>query len=593
MSVYSGSDLWCLSVLCIVLMVQSGHIGSAGRFSRSSDSAPARVDCKLGQWSEWSPCFACQGSKHRYRPLAQPSKYNGRICIGNLWESTICKSSEKCVPDNKCGSDFHQCKETGRCIKRELVCNGEADCRDESDEKDCEPQEDERFCKQLFPIPGAERVVRGFNILTQEEALNVLDHRYFGGQCEYVYNGEWRELRYDPTCEQMYYATDEKYFRKPYNFHTYQFLARADSGMSFEVYEDSKDLLNAMGKGGSSGGGFTLTVKPAESPVGLEVGFNYNKKSDFLKNITTYTEKNLRFVRFHTKVQTARFRIKRNPLVLDEDMLVSLMELPDIYDYGLYTRFINDYGTHFVTSGTLGGILDSVLVLDGEVMKKNEITFRMVEECFGGHFGLTVQSDDQLSEGSVKIQSKSCAKVEKTGAGDDGRGSVIEDVLTHVSGGDTGSVGGLMSEMKGSSYRHWGRSLKYNPAVIDYELQLIHEGLKLTGLSGIETKRQNLKRAYDEFLSEFNSCRCGPCHNNGEPMLNNNECRCLCPAGTEGPSCEKTQRPNIKGKGGWSCWSSWSTCQSGKRQRSRSCDNPPPRNSGSRCLGKSVQTESC
>lgn len=38
-----------------------------------------------------------------------------------------------------------------------------------------------------------------------------------------VYNGEWRELRYDPACERLYYGEDEKYFRKPYNFLKYHF----------------------------------------------------------------------------------------------------------------------------------------------------------------------------------------------------------------------------------------------------------------------------------------------------------------------------------------------------------------------------------
>lgn len=572
--------------------MESGDAGSAGRFSRSSGSSPAPVDCQLGQWSEWSPCFPCQGSKHRYRALAQPAKYDGRICIGNLWESIICKSSEKCVPDNKCGSDF-QCEETGRCIKRQLVCNGEADCRDESDEKDCAPQEEETFCKKLFPIPGAERAVRGFNVLTQEEAQNVLDHRYFGSQCEYVYNGEWRELRYDPTCEQMYYATDEKYFRKPYNFHIYQFLTRADTGMSQEVYEDSKDLLNAIKQESSSAGGFTFEIKPAGSPAGLKFGFDYERQSNFLKNISSYTAKNLQFIRFVTKVQTARFRIRRSSLMLDEDMLMSLMELPDTYNYGLYARFLNDYGTHLVTSGTMGGIMDNILVLDKEVMKKKGVTYSLVQECFGGHIGISVQSDDGQLEGSLTIKKKNCERLEDNFAEGSESESVIKDVITHIKGGDTGSAGGLLNVIKGSTYRFWGRSLKYSPAVINFELQPIHEGLQLTDLSGIETKRQNLKRAYDEFLSEFNSCRCGPCNNNGEPILNNNVCSCLCPAGYEGPSCEKTSRPDIKVKGGWSCWSLWSACQSGKRQRTRSCNNPPPRNGGSRCLGKSVQTEPC
>lgn len=52
---------------------------------------------------------------------------------------------------------------------------------------------------------------------------SVYDARYYGGQCETVYNGEWRELRYDPACERLYYGEDEKYFRKPYNFLKYHF----------------------------------------------------------------------------------------------------------------------------------------------------------------------------------------------------------------------------------------------------------------------------------------------------------------------------------------------------------------------------------
>lgn len=51
----------------------------------------------------------------------------------------------------------------------------------------------------------------------------MYDARYYGGQCETVYNGEWRELRYDSTCERLYYGDDEKYFRKPYNFLMYRF----------------------------------------------------------------------------------------------------------------------------------------------------------------------------------------------------------------------------------------------------------------------------------------------------------------------------------------------------------------------------------
>lgn len=68
--------------------------------------------------------------------------------------------------------------------------------------------------------------VPSFNILTGEFVDHVLDPQYYGGQCEYVYNGEWRKLIYDPFCENLHYNEDEKNYRKPYNFHTYRFMVR-------------------------------------------------------------------------------------------------------------------------------------------------------------------------------------------------------------------------------------------------------------------------------------------------------------------------------------------------------------------------------
>lgn len=52
----------------------------------------------------------------------------------------------------------------------------------------------------------------------------VLDPKYFGGKCEYVYNGEWSKLMYDAFCESLQYNEDEKNYRKPYNYHTYSFV---------------------------------------------------------------------------------------------------------------------------------------------------------------------------------------------------------------------------------------------------------------------------------------------------------------------------------------------------------------------------------
>lgn len=54
--------------------------------------------------------------------------------------------------------------------------------------------------------------------------------------------------------------------------------------------------------------------------------------------------------------------------MLHEDFYISLMELPEEYDFGMYSRLLNTFGTHYITEGTMGGILEYVLVLNKTAM---------------------------------------------------------------------------------------------------------------------------------------------------------------------------------------------------------------------------------
>ncbi|XP_026231096.1 complement component C8 alpha chain [Anabas testudineus] len=549
---------------------------------------PIPVNCKLGSWSTWTPCNSCTDKKFRFRYMEKPSQFGGTECVDTLWERLACPTATTdCEVPDYCGESF-TCKETGRCISQSLRCNGELDCDDFSDEEGCASfnQRDDK-CSTLLPIPGAERGTQGYNVLTGDFVDHVLDPKYYGGQCEYVYNGDWRKFTYDAFCENLHYSEDDKNYRKPYNYHTYHFVAQATSEGSHEYFNDMVSLLNARKTEKSFNLGFSFGINKIEGTL------SGSDESEFLKNITKYKNQDVGFVRLFSKVQTANFKVRTNKLMLHEDFYVALMELPEQYDFGMYSRFFNTFGTHYVTEGTMGGTLEYVVVINKTSLASSDIEGEQAGRCFGASIGISKSLNPQVTEG-LKLGGNLCNK-EGSYSEDRKSNSVsIDDIVTLVKGGIPYSSSGLLVIRNPDTYRNWGATLKYNPALINYEIMPIHELVQLsTAADHVGARLANLKRGWDEYLQQFNPCRCAPCKHNGIPVLTGTSCSCICKEGYRGDACEETHRGATKTDGQWSCWGAWSSCASGRKTRTRTCDNPPPEGGGAACLGSSSQTLRC
>lgn len=78
-----------------------------------------------------------------------------------------------------------------------------------------------------------------------------------------------------------------------------------------------------------------------------------------------------KFFRVHQVVGVSTFEMKQANLHLSGPFLRALSSLPLDYNYALYSRIFQDFGTHYFTSGTLGGHYDLLYQYDREELKNS------------------------------------------------------------------------------------------------------------------------------------------------------------------------------------------------------------------------------
>lgn len=544
----------------ISLFILVGFIGELPVFS----SATGPINCQWGSFGPWSECNGCTKSQTRRRPVAVYGQFGGHPCAGSAFETQACEPAQGCPAEEGCGERF-RCF-SGQCISKSLVCNGDSDCdEDSADEDKCENTESRRSCDLDKPPPNIELTGNGYNALTGQFRNRVINTKSFGGQCRRVFSGDGRD-----------------YYRLSGNVLSYTFQVKINNEFNYEFYNSSWSYVKETSTSYSSSerkrSFFGISSSSSDSSVSSK-HYNENQK-----------KKSYQLLVLQNTVEVAQF-INNNPefLQLAEPFWRELAHLPSLYDYSAYRKLIDNYGTHFLQSGSLGGEYKVLFYVDTEKMKQSGYSSVSTKDCHSQNinflFSYSSSKCKALNDALKRAAGTSSNKVQGT---------------PFVRGGGSGFVSGLsyleLDNPAGNQERYssWAASVTGLPQVIKQKLTPLYELVKEVPCASV--KRLYLRRALEEYLDESDPCHCQPCQNGGLATVEGTQCQCSCKPYTFGPACELgvlVQGEAGRVDGGWNCWSSWTPCVEGKKMRRRECNNPLPRGDGLSCIGETLESRQC
>ncbi|XP_036266221.1 complement component C9 [Pipistrellus kuhlii] len=562
----AGARGFALAVwICMleISVLTAGPTPSSHPEPGQSTGTPSPIDCRMSPWGEWSSCDPCLRQKFRSRSIVVFGQFNGQRCLDSLGDRQSCVPTENCEEeDDDCGNDF-KCG-TGRCIKRRLLCNGDNDCGDYSDEDDCEG--DPRTPCRNREVEESEMgrtAGYGINILGMLPLTTPFDNEFYNGLCDRVRDGNTLT-----------------YYRRPWNLATLVYETRVDKNLRTEHYEEQFRAFQFILKEETSSLNADLSVKftqteklgkhknlpvPKPLPSGdgnkstgedsqgsLAFRFRYSKNETYQRLLTHSSKKEKMFLHVKGEVALGRFVMRNRDVMLTATFLDDLKNLPTTYEKGEYFAFLETYGTHYSRSGSLGGFYELIYVLDKATMKKRGIELKDVKKCLGFNLDLSVDFGVEIKANLTKDD---CVK---KGSGNDvnvTRDGVIDDVISLIRGGTKRYAAELKEKLlKGTKtvdvmdFVNWASSLSDAPVLTNEQLSPIHNLIPLK-MRDAHLKKENLERAIDDYVNEYSTRKCRPCQNGGTVLLLDGKCMCSCPVTAEGLACEVSKRiipPELK-----------------------------------------------
>ncbi|KAL6041359.1 hypothetical protein STEG23_007475, partial [Scotinomys teguina] len=177
-----------------------------------------------------------------------------------------------------------------------------------------------------------------YNALTNQFRNRVINTKSFGGQCRKVFSGDGKD-----------------FYRLSGNILSYTFQVKVNNDFDYEFYNSSWSYLKHTSSRYKTSSSSSFFIFSSSSDR-----HNYNSKT---KDV--YMKKSYKLLVVQNNVEVAQF-INNNPefLQLAEPFWKELSHLPTLYDYSAYRRLIDQYGTHYLQSGSLGGEYRVIFYVD-------------------------------------------------------------------------------------------------------------------------------------------------------------------------------------------------------------------------------------